>query len=944
MSKASRRLRAGALFLALSSALGSASATEVDIPFETFTLPNGLRVVVHEDRKAPVVAVNVWYHVGSKDERPGKTGFAHLFEHLMFQGSENHDGEFFEPFQLVGATNQNGTTNNDRTNYFQNVPTTALEMALFMESDRMGHLLGAVTQEALDEQRGVVQNEKRQRENQPYGQAWDALSRASYPAGHPYSWSVIGSMADLNAASMQDVQDWFRAWYGPNNAVLVLAGDIDVETARTQVERYFGDIPAGPTLPQPEVDVARRTERTREVLNDRVPQARIYRSWNVAEFGNPDVERLQLVAQVLGGSRTSRLNTRLVHQERLVDSVSAFMVDNQLGGNFILVAQVKQGVDPAAVEAAMDEELARLIAEGPTAEELEQAKTVFEAGFIRGIERVGGFGGKSDVLAACAVFAGDPGCFRESLRLIESATPAEVQAAAANWLATGDHTLVVAPGERPPSPPDVRSVPVDGEDTAIQHPPVDPRFRTIATDVDRSQGVPQTTEFPQLTFPALQRATLSNGMRVVLAERHDVPVVQFSMEIPGGYSADQGRKLGTASFAMSMLDDGAGGRSALELGAEIEALGANMGAGASLDGSNIYLSAIKEKLDESLALWADVVRRPDFAEAEIERVRAQWIAGIAQEKARPDAIPLRLLPPLMYGEGHPYAIPFTGTGTTESIASLTRQDLLDFHAEQVRPDRATLIVVGDTTLEEIVPKLEAVFADWRAEGTPVAAPALPEVARPSGSRVFLVDQPGASQANILVGQAVPSTRDPGALDFDIANGVIGGTFTSRLNMNLREDKSWSYGVRSFTQGAIGQRPWIVSAPVQIDRTADSLAEMRREITEFATGARPASADEVARVTAGNVRALPGSYETAGAVMGAIGGILRYDRPDDYVARYQARNEAITVDEVNASARQIDPDALLWVVVGDLSKIEAPVRALELGEVQVIDADGNPVER
>ena len=367
-------LRHGALALALTAALGTlagfapapaqaqAAAASVDIPYQEFTLPNGLRVIVHEDHKAPIVAVNLWYHVGSKDEPAGRSGFAHLFEHLMFNGSENNPGEFFEPFELVGATDMNGTTNSDRTNYFQNVPTTALDMALWMESDRMGHLLGAIDQKTLDEQRGVVQNEKRQGENQPYGQVWDLLGKTMYPAGHPYHHSTIGSMADLNAASLEDVKNWFRTWYGPNNAVLVLAGDIDLATAKAKAAKYFGDIPASPTMAQPEVDVAKREKSTRSTLEDKVPQSRIYRVWNVAEYGNPDLDRLQLLAHVLVGSKSSSLDKRLTHGDKLVDSISAAAYGSQLGSNFLIVADVKQGVDVAKVEAAIDEELDKLLA------------------------------------------------------------------------------------------------------------------------------------------------------------------------------------------------------------------------------------------------------------------------------------------------------------------------------------------------------------------------------------------------------------------------------------------------------------------------------------------------------------------------------------------------------------------------------------------------------
>jgi zinc protease len=892
-------------------AVAAATVARVDIPFEEFTLDNGLRVIVHTDRKAPIVAVNIWYHVGSKDEPPGRTGFAHLFEHLMFQGTENYRGEFFEPFELVGATGMNGTTSFDRTNYFQNVPTTALGLALWMESDRMGHFAGAISQEGLDEQRGVVQNEKRQSDNQPYGRVWESIFKASYPAGHPYSWMPIGSMEDLDAASLEDVKEWFATWYGPNNAVLVLAGDIDVETAREQVTRYFGHIPAGPPMTRVNKWIAPRTEAKRETMYDRVAQPRIYRTWNMDYFGSAEEDHLSLLAQVLGGSQSSRLNARLLHKDQLVDDISAAAFALEISGVFMIVATVKQGVDPARVEAIIDEELARLLKDGPTRDELAQAKTQSRAGFIRGIERVGGFGGKSDVLAGCAIYTGDAGCFRDSLARTESATAAELKAVGNRRLAQGAYTLTVLPF---------------------------PSFTTVPSEVDRSLGVPQVDEFPDITFPALQRARLKNGIEVVLAERHEIPVVQLQLQFDAGYAADLGARLGTASFTMNMLDQGAGRRSALELAAAIEAEGAQISAGAGLDTASISLSALNDRLDPSLALFADVALRPQFADSEIERVRRQWLAGIAQEKTRPQAVALRLLPPLLYGEGHAYAIPFTGSGTVESISALTRDDLVAFQRDWLRPDNAKIIVVGNTTLAEIVPLLDKHLGNWEAPATPLPAKNIASVERPAAPRVYLVDQPGAVQANILAGLLVNSTADEEALDFDIANGVLGGTFTSRINMNLREEKGWSYGARSSASSAKGQRPWIISAPVQIDRTAESIQELQRELTGF-NGERPATGEEVDKIRVNRIRGRPGSFETSSAVLGAISGIVSYGWPDDHVQREQERIEAMTVEQVRAAAGIIDPNAMTWVIVGDLSKIEEPVRALGLGEVVVLGTDG-----
>lgn len=942
MSLARPRIATLALALALTAApalslAAGAPPAAVDIAYEQFTLPNGLRVVVHTDRKAPIVAVNLWYHVGSKDEPAGRSGFAHLFEHLMFNGSENAPGEFFTPFEQAGATDQNGTTNTDRTNYFQNVPTTALDMALWMESDRMGHLLGAIDQKTLDEQRGVVQNEKRQGENQPYGQLREVVARTMYPKGHPYHHTTIGSMNDLNAASLDDVKQWFRTWYGPNNTVLVLAGDIDLATAKDKAARYFGDIPATPTMAQPKLDVAVLKENGRTELTDKVPQVMVRRQWNVAAGGTRDSDLLDLFSDVLGGSATSRLDRRLVHQDRLVDSVSTGNWASQLGGSFFINAMVKQGVDPARVEAVIDEELQKLVKDGPTAEELARAQTTYRAGFIRGIERIGGFGGKADALASCTIFENDPGCFRRSLDAVAKATPAQVRQAGADWLGKPSHVFLVKPGARVEiaEEPSARPAP-------FVLPRADAKYTTTASTVDRKLGIPKVETFPELKFPAVQRGKLKNGSTVVLAERHEIPVVNISYQFDGGYASDTGAKPGTAGFANAMLDEGAGELGALAFAARGEDLGASLGAAASLDGSGASLSALKENLEPSLALFASMLRAPRFDQAEIDRVKAQWIAGIAQEKSRPQTAALRVLPPLLYGDTHPYGIPFTGSGTEAAIASITRADLQRYQAQWLRPEQATVIVVGDTTLAQIVPLLDRHFGDWTGQGQASAGVAIPQVARPKAARVFLIDQPGAVQANIYAGQLVPSSTDPGATRLEMSNDVLGGAFTSRLNMNLREQKHWSYGARTSVLGALGQRPFLAVAPVQIDKTAESVAEIRREIGQYADGSAPATAAEIDKVVANELRSQPGAYETAGAVMGTLAGIVRYGRPDNWMQLRNAEVEAFTAEQASAAAKGLDPDALTWVIVGDLSKIEAPVRALNLGQVQVVDADGKPV--
>jgi zinc protease len=908
--------RSFAVAALLATGLVSAAhaAATVDIPFERFQLANGLTVVVHEDRKAPIVSVSVWYHVGSKDERPGRTGFAHLFEHLMFQGSENFNDEWFKPLETIGGTSLNGTTWLDRTNYFQNVPTTALDTILWLESDRMGHLLGVIDQKRLDEQRGVVQNEKRQGENQPYGRVFEQLQLASFPEGHPYRWETIGSMEDLNAASLDDVKEWFRTHYGAANATLVLAGDIDVATAKEKVQKYFGDIDPGPPQVRREAWVAARGESTRDVMYDRVAQVRVHRSWNVPGFDTADADLLSIAATVLGGGKTSRLYGRLVYRDQIADSVGVEVLPFELAGLVIVQADVKQGVDPALVEQAIEEELDEFLKGGPSAAELERAKIGIRAGFVRGVERVGGFGGKADVLAECQVYTGDPGCFRDSLARLEAATTTQVRDAAQRWLARGDYTLTVLP---------------------------QPAHAKAAPAVDRKAGMPAVAEFPAAKFPMLERATLANGTKLILAQRHEIPVVQFAMLFDAGYAADQGRKLGTSSFTLGMLDEGTKTLGPLAFAERLEELGAQVGTGSTVDTSNITLSALKDQLSPSLALWADMIRNPAFAPIELARVRKIWLAGIAQEKTDPFNIALRLLPPLLYGAEHGYGAPFTGSGTEASIGALAREDLVAFHRDWLRPDNATLIVVGDTTLAEIVPELEKHFGDWKPAGAKPRKDiaSVPEQAAP---RVFLVDKPDAQQTVIIAGHLAPPQLVPNELEIDTMNDVLGGSFNSRINLNLREDKHWSYGASSFLVGARGQRPFGIYAPVQSDKTVESIAELRKELAGI-VGDRPPTAEEIERMKNADVRRLPGLFETAGSVLGTIGGMVRYGRPDDYVQTLKARVEAQTDEGVVAAAKEVvQPGRLTWIIVGDLAKIEQPIRDLAIGDVKVMDADGRIV--
>ena len=890
-----------------------AAASDIDIDYTEFTLDNGLRLIVHEDHKAPIVAVNIWYHVGSKNEKAGKTGFAHLFEHLMFNGSENYDDEYFKPFELVGATSMNGTTNFDRTNYFENVPSTALDMALWMESDRMGHLLGAITQEKLDEQRGVVQNEKRQGDNQPYGTVDYRILEGLFPVGHPYSWNVIGSMDDLDAASLEDVHEWFKTYYGPNNVVVVVAGDVNPQEALEKVEKYFGDIPPGPPIAKPREWIVKLEHDKRETMQDRVPQARIYKVWGAPNFVSEDADLLQLADAVLTGGKNSRLYERLVYKDQTATSVSGSLFSGEIGGYYELQATVQPGGDIEAVRQAIDEEMQRFLTEGLTKDELARVKAQLKSGFVRGVERIGGFGGKSDILAQNAIYAGDPGFYATSLDRFEAATPKTIQAAANRWLSAGSYQLDVLPF---------------------------PELQAATEGADRS-ALPESNSFPTVKFTEFERSNLSNGLELIVAHRATVPVVNLLMRFDAGFASDQFGEPGTSSLAMAMLDEGTRTRTALEISDELARLGAYFGAGSGIDTSGVSISALKENLDESLELYADVVLNPAFPQKELDRLRKARLAQIKQEKTQPIGIALRVLPALMYGRDHAYSLPLTGSGTEESVARITRDSLVNYHQTWFKPNNATMIVVGDTTMEEIKPKLEKLFRRWQPGNVPTKN--IGNVDLPDKDRIYIIDRPDAVQSIIFAANVAPPAGQGNEIAIETMNEIIGGSFTSRINMNLREDKHWAYGARSVVVSTKGQRPYIAYAPVQTDKTMESMAEIKRELKEY-LGDNPATNEELEKVKNNNTLSLPGRWETASAVLRDIGEIVTYDLPDDYWDTYADNVRNLSLEQIAEAADDvIKPDNLLWVVVGDREKIEPRIRELELGEIIHLDADGNLLE-
>ena len=892
-------------------------ASEVNIPWTRFQLDNGLTVIVHEDRKAPVVAVSVWYNVGSKDEPQGRTGFAHLFEHLMFGGSENAPGSYITTMRNVGATDLNGTTWFDRTNYFQTVPTPALEQALYLESDRMGYMLGAVSQETLDIQRGVVQNEKRQGDNEPFGLFEYAQLETLFPEGHPYRHSTIGSMADLDAASMETVRDWFRSKYGPNNAVLVLAGDIDEATARTLAQRYFGGIARGPVNTPAAADVPTLPAPVHTEMRDRVANTRIYREWVVPGMLDPDITALSVGASVLGGLASSRLDNELVRGDQTAVQVVAHVQDFHRVGFFEVYADVKPGQDHEAVGRRLDAIIADLIANGPTQDEIDRVVASQVSARILGLEQVGGFSGKATALAEGQLYAGDPDFYRTQLRDLAAVTPASVQAAMRKWLSRPVWTVTVQPGERE-AYVEAAEAPSGATPT-----PAEPIER-VARDAR-----PEIGQVADLAFPTTERAQLSNGIQVIYARAANVPVTRVTVDLDAGYAADAANRLGEQSLMLDLMDEGAAGMDATRLAEVQERLGARIATGASVDRSFVSLTAVTPNLAPSLTLLSNVVRQPTFDPAEVERLKAQRLVAIAGEKTQPTNLALRAMPEILYGEGHPYGRPLTGTGEEAAVTALTAADIRAAHDAWIRPDNAVIFVTSDRPLSEIQPQLEAAFGDWRARATARGQKDFSAAVPAATPRIILINRPQSPQSFILGGELLPLSGTDDLLTFTTANNVLGADFSSRINTELRERRSWSYGVQGYANTVQGRLPYFVQAPVQADRTGDSIAALLAQYRQFRAEGGGVTPQELERTINGNTRRLAGSYETSAAVMSALRGNYVYRRADNYQETIASRTRAFTAPQLDEAARVIDPERLVWVVVGDAAVVQPQLEQLGL---------------
>ena len=900
---------------------------------EKYTLPNGLTILLHEDHKTPVVAVNLCYKVGSKDEKPGRTGFAHLFEHMMFQGSMHHDRDFFMPLEKLGA-DLNGTTGEDDTIYYETVPSNALELALWLEADRMGFLLPSMTQERLDNQRNVVKNERRESvDNVPYGQAEEVRLKALYPANHPYHHSVIGSMVDLSAARLADVAAFFRTYYVPNNAILCVAGDFQPDQTKAWIKKYFGPFPRGPEIARLHPATPKLAESKQIRINDAVSLPRAELIWPTVPANHPDEPALDMLAAVLGGlPKENRLFRTLMYDRQLAAQVGAAHPTHLLSGVFEVELLARPGQKLEELVQIAQAEIERLKKEGPTAAEVRKAQNERESALIMGMQSVTR---KANVLNEYMSQLGDPLAYQAEIEKVFAVTPDDVKRVAREYLGPRLIELDVLPGA-PASRPAEAAV-----DSANQAPLAGPPVAVVHDEFDRSK-IPPLGPTPHYSPPSFERRKLSNGLELRIVERHDLPIVTFDLVIKSGETLDPKGKEGLAAIAIGLLDEGTKTRDALQIAGELAEIGASMTASGDLESTTISLTTLTRHLNPALDLYADVLLNPSFPEKELKRLKIQ---RLAQLKARADDAEQTadaLFPRLIYGPDHPYGRP--DLGTTASIESLSRDDAIAFCKRIMVPANAALVVVGDVRPDLITTALESRLRAWAARPAPkqpdVSTAGIPAAHRDT---IYLVDKPAAAQSVLIVGRIGAARKSPDVYALSLMNAILGGQFISRMNMNLREDKGYSYGVDSSFSFMRGAGPFEAGGTVQTAVTKESLVEILKELSDI-TSRRPVTDAELAFAKERLIQGFPHRFETTFGVAAQVAILVADELPDDEFTRYQARVEAVTQADINRVAREyITPEKMAILVVGDRSQIEGPLKSLAFVKaIERLDVEGNPV--
>jgi zinc protease len=904
-----------------------------EIKYETYTLPNGLKVITHEDHRLPLVAVDLWYHVGPLNERPGRTGFAHLFEHMMFEGSE-HVGEkaHIKFVQGAGATDVNGTTDFDRTNYFETMPANQLELALWLESDRMGFLMEGLNRELLTNQRDVVRNERRQGEGRPYAAAGEAVAHLLYPPGHPYYGDVIGSHADIEAARIADIRDFHQQFYTPNNASIAIAGDFDPKQLKEMLTKYFGPIPAGPKVDPVTTVTPPITSQRRATVTDTVRLPQLTIAWLTPPAFTQGSYDVSAAIFALGGAKASRLDQALVYKTQVAQRVSCYNRPNKLNGSAECTIVAKPGVKLEDLEATVWSEIARLQADGPTPEEVEAAKAGELTRKITGLQRLGGFGGVADTLDEYNQYTGDPGYLPKDLAAQAAVSVASAKAAAVKYL-TKDSAVVVycVPGKKV-----LNDVPRSPADTDANAKIVNPYTDEFEKSQEWRKTVPKAGPPVTVHLPVPETFTLANGLKVYVVPEKALPILSASLVTRAGSENNPADKAGLASLTAQVMGEETTTRDLKQLADAQERIGVRIGVAASMDASGSSMTVLTNHTHEGMDLFADVIEHPAFKTEDLERLRKQRLIGIQQETDSVASMAQRVGPKLVYAD-QPYGA--SQTGTTETVTTMTRDDVTGFYAAHYGPKDSALVLVGDITPVEAKKLAEQYFGKWT--GNASAAVTLPPAPSLPPTHVVILDKPGAPQSALFAyGVGVPA-NSPDLQTLQVMNYVLGGSFASRINMNLREKNGYTYGANSQYAFYRGGGPFLAGGLVRTDVTGPAATQLMYEIKRFPTA--PPTEEELNEAKVARIQSLPGQFETTQAIAGSMGSIFLYDRPLDYYATLPAKYNAVTAADVaRVAAADVHPDQLIIVAAGDRSKIEPQLKEANLGPVEVRDINGKLV--
>lgn len=932
---------ASALALALAACVpgGSSGAGDVSIGFERYELGNGLEVVLHVDRSDPVAAVAMTFHVGSAREVEGRTGFAHLFEHLFFLNSENLGAGGLDRLMTRVGSSTNGSTSRDRTNYFEVVPTDGLEKALWAESDKLGFFINTVTESVVAKEKQVVKNEKRQSvDNRPYGHTSFVVDRALYPEGHPYRWQVIGSLQDLDAATLEDVKEFHARWYGPNNATLVVAGDIDVAQTKTWIEKYFGEIPARETpaaADPPEVRLAATRRLVHEDNFARLP--RLTLSWPSPERYHPDTYALQVLGALLADGKSTPFYEVLVEEEEVAPGVSAFSSASELAGTFRVSVGAFAGVDLDRVHEAVETAFARFEAEGVSETELRRVKAGTETAFY---SRLSSVLGKAFQLADYAIFADDPGFVSEDLRQTLAVDAADVMRVyeayvdgkpyvAASFVPRGQAELALEDSERAEVVEEPIVQGAEEEFVAVWN-----DERSPPGAFDRSVEPPFGPS-PSLVAPVVWAGTLENGLRLAGVEDRELPLVNFELYFRGGMLLEQPGQAGVANLAAATMLEGTVGRTPEELEEAIDLLGASISASAGARWLSISGSVLRRNYAEAMALVEEILLEPRYDPDRFALAQQRVANQLQRSEAIPGAVAATAFDRLVYGD---HVMAENPDGTVESVEAATLDDLRTYREHALAPGAASFHVAGAVSAGEASAALAGLAQRWAAAD----APELPEppVWSPDRAGLYFVDVPGAKQSVLYVGRLALAQTDPEYYPATVMNFRLGGGgFASDLTQALREGKGYTYGIGSRFGGSDWPGPFSISSSVRSNVTLESL-ELIKEIVER----HGPSFDEAdLEATQGFLlRANARAFETLGAKLGVVRAVALYGWAPDYVLEREQVVREMTVERVRDLAqRHLDTDGMIWLVVGDAATQRDRLRALGLGEPVMLDRTGRP---